>query len=94
VDVSGASNGDVFLVLALNEAESQVARGENNGRKLRHVAVVQSLVQIGKVSGGTDFSKEVDVPADKQADPHRYRVVAFVQERGQGRVLGSALFRL
>ncbi len=92
IDVDGPSGGDVYVALALNEAVSQVARGENGGRKLRHVAVVQSLTQIGKISGKSAFSKEIDLPAGKEADPRRYRVVAFVQEREQGRVLGAALF--
>ncbi len=93
VDVTGAANGDVFVALARNEAVSQVTRGENGGRQLRHVAVVDSLIPIGSVKKGESFSKEVDLPGAKQGDPQRYRIVAFVQERGQGRVLGSALFR-
>ena len=93
VEVEGAAEGDVFVAVALNEAVSQVARGENKGRSLRHVAVVKSLTQIGKVSGTAGFSKEIDLPMDKQADLHNYRVAVFVQERGQGRVLGAALFR-
>jgi len=93
VDVEGAVNGDVFVAVALNEAVSQVMRGENKGRKLSHVAVVQSLIQIGKVSSGASFSKEIDLPTDKNVDPHKYRIAAFVQERGQGRVLGTALLR-
>lgn len=93
VDVSGAGNAEVFVALALNEAVSRVMRGENGGRQLRHVAVVQSLTQVGKVKSGESFSKDVDVPGAKQADVQRYRIVAFVQERGQSRVLGAASFR-
>ena len=93
VEVEGAANGEVFVAVALNEAVSQVVRGENKGRQLRHVAVVRSLTQIGKVNGDAGFSKEIDLPADKQADPHNYRIAVFVQERGQGRVVGAALFR-
>ncbi len=90
VDVEGASNADVFVAVALNEAVSQVIRGENKGRKLRHIAVVKSLAQIGKVTG-TTFSKEIDVPKDMPDGA--YRVIAFVQEHGQGRVLGSASYK-
>ena len=80
----------IFVAVALNEAVSQVIRGENKGRKLRHIAVVKSLAQIGKVTG-TTFSKEIDVPKDMPDGA--YRVIAFVQEHGQGRVLGSAIYK-
>jgi hypothetical protein len=93
IEVSGSANAEVFVALALNEAESQVVRGENGGRKLRHVAVVRSLAQIGKVRAGDRFSKAVDLPAGKEANPQGFRIVVFVQERGQGRVLGAASFR-
>lgn len=93
VEVSGAANAEIFLALALNEATSQVLRGENGGRQLRHVAVVQSLTRIANVKNGEGFLKTVDVPHAKEADAQRYRIVAFVQERGLGRVLGSASFR-
>ncbi|MEP6540209.1 MAG: DUF1223 domain-containing protein [Bryobacteraceae bacterium] len=93
IEVEGAANAEVFLAVALNEAVSQVMRGENKGRKLTHVAVVQSLTQIGKVAANGSFSREIELPADKKADPKGYRYAAFVQERGQGRILGTALLK-
>jgi len=90
VEVEGAANADVYVALALNEAVTKVVRGENRGRTLRHVAVVHKLTQAGKTTNTGAFSKEVNLPADSQ----KYRVVAFAQERGQGRVLGAAIQRL
>ena len=93
VNVSVAESADIFVALALNEAVSQVMRGENGGRKLRHVAVVKSLTQVGNVKSGASFSKDIDVPGAKPEDAQQYRIVAFAQERGQGRVLGAAVLR-
>ena len=83
----GRHNGDVYLVEAKNRTSSQVLRGENKGRSLHHIAVVRRFEQIGKWTGQTPFSKEVAI-ADAAPD---VRLVAFVQESGNGRVWGAAM---
>jgi hypothetical protein len=81
---------DVFLVTALNHAESQVLRGENGGRRLSHVGVVQTLTKIGSMEAGKSFSQEVHVKLDSKTDPSNLRVIAFIQQAGQRLVLGAA----
>jgi hypothetical protein len=85
---------DVLFAVALNRAESQVARGENAGRRLAHVAVVRSLSKVGKTEAGQPFSQDVSVKLDPGVDPAGLRVIAFVQEPGPGRILGAALQKL
>lgn len=81
---------DVYLVLALKHAESQVLRGENSGRQLTHVDVVQSLTKIGSIEAGKTFSQDVHLKLDPKTDLSNLRVIAFVQQPGQRRVLGAA----
>jgi hypothetical protein len=85
---------DIILVAALNHSESQVAAGENSGRRLSHVAVVRSLQKVGSVTAGQSFSQEVVVKLEMAIDPAQLRVIAFVQEPGPGRILGAAQERL
>jgi hypothetical protein len=85
---------DIYVVAALNSAESQVRGGENQGRRLSHVAVVQSLTKIGSVKKGKGFAQDVSLKLEPHTDPRRVRVIAFVQESGQGQVLGAALQRV
>ena len=47
--------GVLFLATADNADESQVSRGENAGRTLKHVAVLRSLIRIGTVEGTGNF---------------------------------------
>ncbi len=82
---------DVYVAVALNRAESQVLRGENGGRQLSHVAVVESLAKIGKLEKGESFEKQFQLKLKPGTDPANVRVVAFVQESGPGRVIGAAL---
>lgn len=85
-----ARKADVYLVAALNHAESQVLRGENGGRRLTHVGVVQSLTKVGSVETGKAFSQDVRIKLDSRTDPANLRVIAFIQQAGQRQVLGAA----
>jgi hypothetical protein len=71
---------------------SAVSRGENSGRRLTHISVVKSLKRVGEIGPNKAFDALVPVPENPLlANP---RIVAFVQERGQGRVLGAADVRV
>ena len=96
IDVDASPNhtkGDVDFVVALNQAESQVLKGENAGHRLTHVAVVRSFSKIGKLDSGHAFSQDVSVKLENAKDSD-LRVIAFVQKSGMGRVLGAAMEKL
>jgi hypothetical protein len=83
--------GDVYVAVALDHVESQVLKGENGGRHLVHVAVVQELTKVGKLPKGKSFGQDVQLKLKPGTDPKNLRVIAFVQESGPGNVLGAAL---
>ena len=82
--------GDVFVAIALDHVESQVLKGENGGKHLVHVAVVQQITKVGKLPKGKTFSQDVQLKLAAGTDPKNVRMVAFVQESGPGDVLGAA----
>ena len=88
---SDRAQGDVYVVLALNHAESQVLKGENEGHRLSHVGVVRSLTKVGAVSDGKGFDADIRLRLDTSDRPDNLRLVAFVQQSGPGRVLGATL---
>ena len=91
---TGPGSGVVYVAVALSHAESQVLRGENGGHRLSHVAVVQSLQQIGDLRKEKDFAKDIELKIPQGDDPANLRVIAFIQEihdNAPGKILGSAL---
>ena len=78
---------DLYLVLANDPAQSQVTRGENSGRTLRHVAVVRSLVRVGSLPARGAFAKELAISL-KNENSESWRAVAFLQD-GSGQILGA-----
>ncbi len=84
-------NADVYAVIALDHAESQVLKGENGGRRLTHAAVALDLVRVGKLEKGKPFSQDFQARLKAGVDPKNLRLVVFVQESGPGEVLGAAL---
>lgn len=86
-------NADMYLAIALNRVESQVLHGENGGRHLTHVAVVQQIAKIGKLQKGKSFAEDVQLKLKPGTDPNNLRVVAFAQISGPGKLLGAALWK-
>ncbi|HEY1801391.1 MAG TPA: DUF1223 domain-containing protein [Terriglobales bacterium] len=94
VEVDGTSageNADIYDAVALSHAESQVLHGENSGKHLTHVAVVQELTKIGKMQKGKTFSRDIEIKLKPGTDPKNIRLVVFAQKSGPGKVLGAAL---
>jgi hypothetical protein len=87
-----SSKGDVMFAVAFDHAQSQVLRGENGGKHLEHAAVVKYLAKIGNVKKGETFTKDLIIPVD--GPEQEYRVIAFVQQSGQGKILGAAMSRV
>lgn len=86
----GLREADIYVVVALNRAESQVARGENAGRRLSHTAVVKSILKVGALRKGKTFAQDLQMKLDPGVDAGNLRLIAFLQEPGQGRVIGAA----
>ncbi|MFZ3264007.1 MAG: DUF1223 domain-containing protein [Terriglobales bacterium] len=94
----GVRRADVLVAVALNSAESQVLRGENKGRDLKHVAVAISVSKVGTVEevnglGGErgGFNRDVVVKLPSAVAAGNLRVIAFVQKSDSGPVLGASL---
>lgn len=87
--VAGERSRDPQLFVALTEdrLSTQVAAGENQGRQLRHDAVVRTL--IGPVPFGSDGTATLEQSIALGADwtPGNLTVAAFVQDRSSGDVL-------
>jgi len=89
----GGHRTDVYVVLADDHAQSQVTRGENSGHSLHHVAVVRTLLLLGKTDAHGVFAKDLTLPL-KDGNSGAWRVVVFLQDSGSRQVLGAAQTRL
>lgn len=88
---TAASENSAIVMLAITEDNltTKVGAGENNGRELRHAAVVRELRQLGRVQQGS-FQAEAALRIAKEWKPADLRAVVFVQQGGAGEVLGAA----
>ncbi len=86
--LSSRRTADVYFAIAADSGTSDVAGGENRGRRLHHVAIVRRLDKVGSVNSREGFAKDLPVTASGAM-----RLVAFVQESGAGRVWGTAIVK-
>ncbi len=92
--IPGNKPASVYLVLAADQARSHVMRGENAGRELEHVAVVQSLVKIADISNGSGLQKDIRSALPPLAQAGNLRVDVFVQDAASKRILGVGQAKL
>jgi hypothetical protein len=84
-------DADVYVVAALDHAESQVLRGENGGKHLTHVAVVEQFKRIVRIAKGNGAAQDFELKLKSGSEQTNLRIVVFVQQAGPGKVLGAAL---
>ena len=78
----------VFLAVVEDGLRDKVERGENAGRTLAHTAVVRWLKPVHDLDAATpQWSGEVQAPEGKGWKSPR--IIAFVQEREESRVIAA-----
>ena len=81
---------DVLIAVTEDRVVSEVRRGENHGRTLRHSAVARSLTPIGSLPPQDrtwSTTAAVSLPADWKLPD--LRVIGFLQERESRRIVGA-----
>ena len=88
--VSRGDRADVIVAVTEGHLQSDVSRGENHGRILKHAAVVRQLQVAGDLLPVGPATVATDVQVDPAWQAEHLRVVAFVQERRSRAILASA----
>ena len=88
---SRENNSAIEVLLAITEdnLSSNVGAGENQGHVLHHAAVVRELRRLGQLRDGR-FQTELTPKPGKDWKPKDLRVIAFVQYKDGGSILGAA----
>ncbi len=87
---------DLFFLVVEGHLSSQVKRGENASRLLKHDAVVRGMSNIATLDGRTKLPFDVTgfLPAAKEErlrPENPWQVVAILQGRNSGRIWGSGI---
>jgi hypothetical protein len=79
----------LYVVLADDEDTSNVAKGENSGRTLKHVAVVRILQKISSLHG--PYSGPIEIKLPHGVTRSKMRLIVFAQKGQNGQIFGAAL---
>jgi hypothetical protein len=91
----GTRDAEVFLAVTETNLETNVQRGENHGRLLKHAGVVRSLTSLAKIDTRKTgaYSAEAKVGMAPEWRRENVTIVVFVQDRTSGKILGAATAR-
>ena len=86
-DVKEAGNHNVLLLaLVQKSAQSHVKAGENSGRNLSHVQIVQKLQSV-TLNNSKIGSEKITLPND--FTPQNWEVIGFIQNTSTGEIMGA-----
>jgi hypothetical protein len=82
---------DMFLAITESGLDTSVFGGENNGRRLRHTAVVRSMTRLGNLDKKSGvYSAETRVNLRPEWNRQNIKLILFVQERSSKKIVGAA----
>ena len=84
--VSGLPTADIFLVRILSDATSEIKRGENAGKTIRYVNIVEELTLVSQWNGKAAI--KMAIPVDVSSE-----YVLLIQAKEFGPVLGVEYLR-
>ncbi len=84
---SAAKGATLYAVLADDADRSSVARGENAGRTLDHVAVARTFVRVAKLDK-SPLDEKIVIPIPPGAPDRRLRLIVFAQDGHSGHIVG------
>jgi hypothetical protein len=83
-------DADVFIALTEDGLLSNVAAGENEGRRLAHDVVTRYLRKADSVKkGSASTTITAAVPIDPAWSLQKSRLVLLIQQRGGGKIVGA-----
>ncbi|MBO2010022.1 DUF1223 domain-containing protein [Hymenobacter negativus] len=91
---AGTAATEVLLAITESGLSSQVGRGENSGRLLRHASVVRQLMPLGKVGADGTFTANPELKIGADWKRPNLRAVALVQEVASHHIVGVAAVAL
>lgn len=93
IEPGKAHNSNVYLAVTESDLSSNVQRGENSGRLLRHAPVVRSFGVIGKIDarGASTGAITDTLKLPREWKRENLRAVVFVQERDSFKITGAAI---
>ena len=89
--ITRGDRADIIVAVTESGLTTDVKRGENHGKVLRHASVVRYLAAVGQIAGDAtsgSASATISLAADWQRD--HLAVVAFVQESRGRAILAAA----
>ncbi len=88
-DLPEHENTTVYLAIAENNLVSNVARGENSGKKLEHQSVVRELKTVGSLNSQQKSTEiETALPRNSTWKPENLKIIVFAQENNSRKILG------
>ncbi|MBZ5677221.1 MAG: DUF1223 domain-containing protein [Acidobacteriia bacterium] len=92
---SGSHEAEILLGVTEGGLVTSVFGGENNGRQLRHAAVVRSLSSLGRLDPNRpgEYSAVAQLNLRQEWNRANLKLVLFVQDRVTRRILGAASVR-
>jgi hypothetical protein len=88
----GSHEADLLLAITEGGLVTSILGGENNGRQLRHAAVVRSLTSLGRLDPKRpgEYSAVAQLNLRQDWNRANLRLVLFIQDRVTRYILGAA----